>query len=84
MAVIPINSVTSIRFTIPQESRVILTIYNTLGELVRSFEGYYPPGHHAFTWEGRNMCGNDVASGVYLYRLAAGECQETKKMVLLK
>jgi hypothetical protein len=80
----PFNSKTEIRFDTPKASLIELTIYNTLGQKIRSFREHYSPGSHTIDWDGRNTLGRDVASGIYLYRLTAGNYRETKKMLLLK
>jgi hypothetical protein len=80
----PFNATTEIRFETPKTSLVELTIYNIMGQTIRSFEEYYPPGSHIIDWDGRNTSGTAVASGVYFYRLTAGEYRDTKKMLLLK
>lgn len=80
----PFNPETIIRFTVSKRSNVRLTIHNVLGRRVRTFEGHFSPGTHTVTWNGKNSSGQEVASGVYLYRLTAGDYQETKKMVLLR
>ena len=60
-------------------------IYNIRGQRVRTLvDEIEPAGYHTFTWNGRNDRGEQVATGVYLYRLEAGENVFTKKMVLLK
>jgi hypothetical protein len=80
----PFNPETKIRFTIPATSEVTLKIYNILGKEVRTFEKRYKAGSHTLTWDGKNSSGEDVASGVYLYKLSAGNHRETRKMVLLR
>jgi flagellar hook assembly protein FlgD len=47
-------------------------------------DGTRSAGLHRVTWDGRDSRGNTVASGVYFYRLDAGEFTDTKKMVLMK
>jgi flagellar hook assembly protein FlgD len=42
------------------------------------------PGTYSIKWDGKNSSGEDVSSGIYLYRLTAGDIKETKKMVLLR
>jgi len=75
----PFNPNTTIKFTVPKESQVDLSIYNTLGELVSTLineemkAGYYEYELNA----------SNIASGVYLYRIKAGDFVESKKMVLL-
>jgi hypothetical protein len=51
---------------------------------VRRFRKHCSVGPHTIIWDGTNSSGKRVASGVYLYRLTAGDYQETKKMVLLR
>ncbi|HOD65683.1 MAG TPA: FlgD immunoglobulin-like domain containing protein [candidate division Zixibacteria bacterium] len=81
----PFNPTTSIRFSVPAAGRAELTVYNTAGqEVTRLVDGALAAGEHTVTWDGRDRTGYPVASGVYYYRLAAGDQQHTKKMVLLK
>jgi len=80
----PFNPETIISFSVTHRTDIRLTIYNVLGERLRSFERYCTPGTHTVTWDGKNSAGEDVASGIYLYRLTVGNYQETKKMVLLR
>jgi|GEM_PF-1637914 len=80
----PFNPETVIHFTIPKRSGVRLTIHDILGRRVRTFERDCQPGMHTVMWDGRNSAGQVIASGVYFYRLTAGDYRETKKMVLLR
>ncbi|MCP4713293.1 MAG: hypothetical protein GY869_32080, partial [Planctomycetes bacterium] len=62
---------------------------NTAGQLVRALAGSrYPAGEHTITWDGTNDNGQPVGSGVYLYRLQAGDQVdvkgETKRMILMR
>lgn len=76
----PFNPRTEIGFALPSASSVRLTVYNILGQQVSTIvDTYVEAGEHSFTWDGSGM-----ASGVYLYRLQAGEFIETRKMVLMK
>jgi flagellar hook assembly protein FlgD len=61
-------------------------VYNVAGQLVRTLvDGTVEAGVvHEATWRGLNNNGSSVASGVYFYRLAAGDFVQTKKMVLLE
>jgi len=76
----PFNPSTTIKFSVPKESNVNLSIYNVLGELVSTLvdeqmkEGYYEYEFNA----------SKLASGIYIYRISADDFLETKKMVLLK
>jgi hypothetical protein len=81
----PFNPTTQIRFGIPQQSRVLLTIYDVLGRAVsRLVDGTQPAGYFEVTWNGINDAGAKVASGIYFYKLTAGTFVETKKMILTK
>jgi hypothetical protein len=87
----PFNPNTTIKFTLPASTDdgatlpTALKIYNVLGEVVRTLvDEPMSPGVHHKIWDGKDGQGNQVASGIYFYRLRAGKFSETKKMVLLK
>ena len=81
----PFNPVTVIRFELPHSSDVRLSIYNTTGQLVRRLaEGTYEHGIHRLAWDSKDGRGVEVASGIYFYRLEAGELVQTRRMVLLR
>ncbi len=81
----PFNPTTSISFTIAKSSEVELTVFNMLGQEVKSLHtGYLQNGNHSIEWDGTNNAGMAVSSGVYFYRLSMAAGSETKKMVLLK
>ncbi len=81
----PFNPTTTIDFEIPVRENVSLLIYNTLGEKVRTLiDGPRSAGHYQVSWDGRDLNGNNVSSGIYLYRIKAGYFAESKKMILLK
>jgi len=80
----PFNLNTNISFTIPENCQISLKLYNIAGQLVKSFGGIYQAGNHTITWDGTNTRGEEVASGIYFYRLVAGQYHCTKKMVLMK
>ncbi|MFQ6093200.1 MAG: FlgD immunoglobulin-like domain containing protein, partial [bacterium] len=62
-----------------------LKIYNILGQEVRTLvDELKEPGYYTVTWDGRNERGDPVSSGIYFYRLTAGDYSSTKRMVLLK
>ena len=64
---------------------VSLKIFNILGQEVRTLvDEIQEPGYYSVTWDGKDSFGNDVTSGMYFYRLAAGGYSEMKRMVLLK
>ncbi len=81
----PFNPTTDIAFTLPQAAHVTLEIYNVLGQHVATLvDDYREAGEHLVQWDSRDAGGQQVSSGIYLYRLQAGELVEMKKMLLLK
>ncbi|HEX5130928.1 MAG TPA: C25 family cysteine peptidase [Candidatus Krumholzibacteria bacterium] len=83
----PFNPTTTIDFTLPAGKAIptTLIVYDVRGARVRTLvDGSLPGGQHHARWDGRNSAGSPVGSGVYFYRLAAGNRTETRKMVLLK
>jgi hypothetical protein len=80
----PFNPSTSFAVYLPMKSAYTLTIYNIAGQTVRAFTGNGDAGVTTVTWDGTDDRGVQIASGVYLYRLHAGEFIDTKRMVLLK
>ena len=81
----PFNPQTTIRYALPKTSHVELIIYDMLGREVRRLvQDTQPAGYHTATWDGRNSRGQTVASGVYIYRVQAGDFVEVKKMTLVK
>jgi hypothetical protein len=81
----PFNPSTTISFNVPTSGDVTLEVYNTLGQRVKVLvNGLMPTGEHRVEWNGTNDAGGQVASGVYFYRLSAGDRSETRKMILLQ
>jgi hypothetical protein len=81
----PFNPTTTIRYDLPAPEDVHVVIYNVRGERVRVLvDEHQLAGRHEAGWDGRNSRGESVASGVYLYRIVAGEFVSTRKMTLLK
>jgi hypothetical protein len=82
----PFNPATTIRYGLPRAERVTLQVYNLLGEEVVTLvdDEQKAAGYHAAIWDGRNKNGRVVASGVYVYRIRAGDFSMTKKMALVK
>jgi hypothetical protein len=81
----PFNPETVIKFDLPKSSDVILKIYNVLGQEIRTLiNERKPAGYHSVKWDSRNNNGIIVSSGVYLYKLQAGDFIVTKKMVLIR
>ena len=81
----PFNPSTTITFSLPRVSDVSLTIYNMLGQKVRTLvSGGLVAGTYSVIWDGRDDADRQVATGIYLYRLDAGSFSEQRKMVLIK
>ena len=81
----PFNPVTTLRYKLPRESFVNITIYNMLGNLVNNLVSQKQiAGYKSVQWNATNNKGQPVPAGVYLYTIQAGEFRQTKKMVLLK
>jgi len=81
----PFNPETEISYYLPEGCEVKLTIYNILGRRIRTlFDGYQNVGTNTIIWDGKDDQGNQVSSGIYFYRLQAGEFNQTRKMNLLK
>src|SRR5574341_405438 len=79
----PFNAQTEIQYALPEPSEVNLSVYNIMGQKVRTLvEGRQSAGVYKVIWDGRNEKGETVASGVYFYTLRAGTYIETKKMTL--
>jgi len=76
----PFNPSTTIEYTLPRKSNVTLTVYNTLGQLVvQLWSGEQEAGLHEVRFEGGGL-----TSGVYFYRIQAGDFVQTRKSILMK
>ena len=81
----PFNPSTLIKFSIPEEQNVRLTIYNMLGEKIKELvNGRMETGQYSYYWNGDNEQGNKVISGVYLSVLETREKRLVQKMILSK
>ncbi|MEK7727793.1 MAG: FlgD immunoglobulin-like domain containing protein, partial [candidate division KSB1 bacterium] len=81
----PFNPSTMISFQLPVRSEITLAIYNANGQLVKKlFAGAMNAGNHSVVWKARDESGRQVASGVYIYVLQAGEFVARRKLVLLQ
>ena len=81
----PFHSGTVLSYSLPSETRLALTVHSLAGQKVATLvEGVRAPGSHAVTWGGRDDDGQALATGVYLYRLQAGDRRLTRKLVLLR
>jgi flagellar hook assembly protein FlgD len=82
----PFNPGTMIGFEVPADGPVNLAVYNVLGQKVRTLvdQRDYVVGRYELEWDGCDDSGTRVSTGVYFYRLTAGDQSLTKKMLLLK
>jgi hypothetical protein len=81
----PFNPSTSVQFQVPKTSDVTVTIYDMLGQEVRTlFSGEVMRGTYSVQWDGRNDAGVQMSSGSYVYRMISGDFVQSKKMVLVK
>jgi len=81
----PARPQTTLRFRLGGESEAKLSIYDANGRRVRSLvSGRLGAGEHQFEWDGRDDAGHTTASGVYLYRLEAGDYRAERKLLLLR
>jgi hypothetical protein len=81
----PFNPSTTIEYTLRERTQVSLVIYNTLGEKVRTLvNDVQAADNYQIRWDGRNEQGITVASGIYIYKLNAGDFVSARKMILMK
>ena len=82
----PFNPATTIKYALPQAADVELTVYNVLGQPIRTLVAeHQSAGRYVVEWDATNDSGHRLSSGMYFYRLqAGGEFLEVKKMLLLK
>jgi len=76
---------TTLQYQLPKTSHMSLNIYNLLGQQIQILVNEVKqPGYYEVQWDGKNIKGQEVSSGLYLVRIVAGEFDQTKKMVLMK
>jgi hypothetical protein len=81
----PLNPTTTIRYALPSPTMVCLQVFDIKGNLVRTLvDEEKSAGQHVCVWDGRSDGGRFAASGVYFYRITAGDFTDTKKMVILR
>lgn len=80
----PFNPTTTIKYTLAKNTSVVLKIFDTHGRLVKTLINQnQPAGFHRVIWDGKTAAGENAASGIYLYKMAAGDFVQTRKMALL-
>lgn len=81
----PFNPQTTIQYYLPEDSHVSLAVYNLKGERINTLtDATVIAGSHNVIWNGKDFNGNNVASGIYLYKLESNKTTLVKKMILLK
>jgi len=81
----PFNPSTTISFALPEAGEVSLAIYNAMGQFVRKLvAGEMAQGRHSIVWDAKDDHGLQMASGMYLYVIKAGDFAAQKKLVLMK
>ena len=82
----PFNPTTTIKFYLPINKQISLTVYNALGQKIKTLVNneLLTAGEHSVQWDGTNNAGQKVASGMYIYELKYGNFKIQKRMTLLK
>jgi len=81
----PFNPLTTVRYDLPEDGLVNVTIYDVMGRPVKYLvNSQQNAGYKSIQWNGTNDAGQPVSAGLYMYTIQAGEFRQTKKMVLLK
>ena len=81
----PFNPITTLRYDLPEDAVVNITIYDMMGRIVSNLvSSQQNAGYKSIQWDATNNAGQPVSAGVYLYTIQSGEFTQTKKMVLLK
>jgi ligand-binding sensor domain-containing protein len=81
----PFNPSTTISYQIPEKTRVTLTVFNISGQEVNTLvNNIDEKGYHSVVWDGTDSSGKKVASGIYFYKLNAGNFSKTQKMTFMR
>jgi len=81
----PFNPTTTISYNMAREGHVSIEVYNSKGQRVRILvDDMRSVGSHSVVWDGRDMSGGSVASGVYFYRMTTDGYSSVRKMLLMK
>ena len=81
----PFNPTTQIKYDLPEDALVSITIYDIMGRSIRSLvNSQQTAGYRSIQWNATNNLGEPVSAGMYIYTIQAGEFRQVKKMVLLK
>ncbi|UCE04367.1 MAG: T9SS type A sorting domain-containing protein [bacterium] len=81
----PFNSSTKIIYSLPKAERVVLRVYNVLGQQVKTLvDEIRRAGRHVVNWDGKDSNGIQISSGVYFYQMKIGHFEKTRKMIFLQ
>jgi hypothetical protein len=81
----PVAAGTEVRYEVARASNVSIKVYNAMGQLVKTLvNGHVEPGRYAANWDAKNTQGEQVAAGVYFYKMNAGAYAATKKMLVVR
>jgi hypothetical protein len=82
----PFNPITSLRYDLPEQAQVTLTVYDLIGREVTQLVNNttQEAGYRSVQWNATDMQGKPVSAGIYLYQIRTADFVQTKKMVLLK
>ena len=81
----PFNPVTTLKYDLPEQSMVVMTVYDLMGrEVTILVNQVQKAGYHTIRWNGTDQSGQVVSAGLYIYRITANDFTSTKKMLLLK
>ncbi|MCF7803628.1 MAG: T9SS type A sorting domain-containing protein [Candidatus Marinimicrobia bacterium] len=77
----PFNPDTRVEYALPEANVVTITVYNSLGQKVKTVvDAHKPAGTHTVLWDGTNQAGNPVSSGMYIFRIRAGDFTKSIKV----
>jgi hypothetical protein len=81
----PFNPLTQIRYDLPEDSDVSITIFDLMGRNIKTLlKKKEAAGFRSISWDATNQNGEPVSAGMYIYLIQANTFRETKKMILLK
>lgn len=81
----PFNPITTIHYFLSEQTQINITIFDMLGRTVNQLvSAVQPVGHYSVEWNGKDRNGNQLGTGIYFYKLKAGDFVQTKKMLLLR
>jgi hypothetical protein len=81
----PFNPTTTLKYDLPEDAMVNITIYDMMGRVVKTMVNTQQnAGYKSIQWNATNNAGQQISAGLYLYTIEAGDFRQTKKMILLK